>query len=268
MSALLSELGSLYKKIVSSYESKNYDAGLSTLESLKLSYFRALINEETAQALPETVSDQYRQALEMGVLLYVGKEDKEGFLRQMNELKGYYFDTDLASHKNSEYKYTLLGLYLVYLLMENQLSDFHSELERFTAQERSKNPCLLFAIEIEQSLMVGSYDRVLSSSNSIPHPCYKYFVSNLVETVRSLVADCNEVAYQCLPIDVALKYLLLESRQKLDQYIQENRPTWSIQNGYIFFSKTEDKTLKAIDIPAEKVMGDTLSYATELERIV
>ena len=32
--------------------------------------------------------------------------------------------------------------------------------------------------------------------------------------------------------------------------------------------KTEDKTLKATDIPAEKIMGDTLSYATELERIV
>ena len=63
MSALLSELESLYKKIVSSYESKNYDTGLSTLESLKLSYFRALMNEETAQGLPETISNQYRQAL-------------------------------------------------------------------------------------------------------------------------------------------------------------------------------------------------------------
>ena len=47
--------------------------------------------------------------------------------------------------------------------------------------------------------------------------------------------------------------------------IWSQRPTWRVEGDTIIFPKTENRSM---DIPASKLILQTLSYATELERIV
>lgn len=51
------------------------------------------------------------------------------------------------------------GLNLLFLLVENRLAEFHSELELMDDAERAEE-CVVFPVLLEQYLMVGSYDQV------------------------------------------------------------------------------------------------------------
>lgn len=51
------------------------------------------------------------------------------------------------------------GLNLLFLLVENRLAEFHSELELMEDAERASE-CVVFPVRLEQFLMVGSYDQV------------------------------------------------------------------------------------------------------------
>ena len=50
------------------------------------------------------------------------------------------------------------GLNLLFLLVENRLAEFHSELELMGDEERASE-CVMFPVRLEQFLMVGSYDQ-------------------------------------------------------------------------------------------------------------
>lgn len=83
------------------------------------------------------------------------------------------------------------------------------------------------------------------------------------------VADCSEVAYEKLGVDAAKSILLLDSDNALSHYAQEKHPEWVIGNGFVHFGNHLDhKPSKASDVPSLSLISETLSYATELERIV
>ena len=65
-----------------------------------------------------------RDILELGVFLAIKSEDSSAFQRGVSSVRPYY---DLGA--SSENQNTILGLNLLYLLVENKLADFHSELE-------------------------------------------------------------------------------------------------------------------------------------------
>lgn len=48
---------------------------------------------------------------------------------------------------------------MLFLLVENRLAEFHSELELMGDGERA-DECVIFPVRLEQYLMVGSYDQV------------------------------------------------------------------------------------------------------------
>jgi hypothetical protein len=54
---------------------------------------------------------------------------------------------------------TVLGLHLLYLLVENRLADFHCQLE-LLSEESHKSPAVLFCTQLEKHLVVGAYDEV------------------------------------------------------------------------------------------------------------
>lgn len=74
------------------------------------------------------------------------------------QLKPFYMDyaSELPSSPNRS---AVQGLNLLFLLVENRLAEFHSELELMGDGERSE-PCVVFPVRLEQYLMVGSYDQV------------------------------------------------------------------------------------------------------------
>ena len=77
----------------------------------------------------------------------------------------------------SNLRQTVLGLYLLFLIVENRLAEFHSEvnllslvcsacqilqLELMTSAELSSRE-IAFSISLEQFLMVGTYNQVMTS---------------------------------------------------------------------------------------------------------
>lgn len=58
------------------------------------------------------------------------------------------------------------------------------QLEHLTDEEKAI-PLIGFPIQLEEWLMEGSYNKILSHSNSPPTPFYTRYVARLVDTVRS-----------------------------------------------------------------------------------
>jgi 26S proteasome regulatory subunit N12 len=115
--------------------------------------------------------------------------------------------------------------------------------------------------------MEGTYNKVLEARAAVPSPLFQFFLGKLVLTVRANIADCAELAYQCLGLAEAQKMLLFASPAELSAYIQAHKPEWAVREGRVWF-KAPEKSLGATDIPSLRLVGETLSYATELDRIV
>merc|ERR1712179_792052 len=88
-------------------------------------------------------------ALEMGVLFSVVDQDLDAFARNLSQLKPYYTPSSEPTSSSSSSaqptspssapsrKCHILGLNLMDLLVENNLSEFHAELELLSSSEAS-----------------------------------------------------------------------------------------------------------------------------------
>lgn len=203
------------------------------------------------------------ETLELAVLVSVEEGDLAAFARNISQAKSYY---ESSQSTGSEQKAKILGLNLMYLLIENRLSEFHAELELLSEADAS-SPFITFPITLERQLMVGSYDEVLNAGSHIPDPSYNFFVENLLQTVRDSIADCLEVAYKTMSLEDARIMMKFNSKEELDEYIQECRDDWIVEGDDLCFQPPTGGS-KASDIPSRDLIKQVLSYATELERIV
>jgi 26S proteasome regulatory subunit N12 len=127
-------------------------------------------------------------------------------------------------------------------------------------------PTIAYPIMLEQYLMVGAFNQILSAKSVMPSPTFSFFMDSIVETVRYSVAECAEVAYANLTLASAQQLLMIDSRNDLISFIQSNRPDWIVEDDVITFQSTSGA--KSSDIPSMRLISETLNYATELERIV
>lgn len=220
----------------------------------------------SGQAAPVESIALAASALELGVLLSVADDDLDAFARNMSQLKPYYAALSSSNASSTERKCHVLGLNLMHLLVDNRLSEFHAELELLSEGEAS-TPFVSFPITLERQLMVGSYDEVLNASSNVPDPSYGLFMENLLETVRDSIADCVEVSYKSMKLSDAVTMMKFESTAELQEYVQEKREDWIVEGDRLTFQPPPMGS-KAVDIPSMKLMAQSLSYATELERIV
>jgi len=204
-------------------------------------------------------------ALEFGILLSVKDEDMDAFARNVAQIKSYYAAAPKTASPSTQ-RFHILGLNLMHLLVENNLSEFHAELELLSSTEAS-TPYISFPINLERQLMVGSYDEVLNAGAHVPDPSYTLFMDNLLQTVRDSIADCVEVSYKTMRVQDAVSMMKFDSEEDLLEYVQEFRDDWIVQGGELCFQPPKVGA-KASDIPSKKLIAQTLSYATELERIV
>ena len=202
-----------------------------------------------------------RQTFEQAALLSVKAEDMLAFECNVAQLKPYY-SIDQAQ---SELRYPVLGMNLLHLLVDNRMAEFHSELELLPEDGRA-NECIAFAIQLEQYLMEGSYSKVLGARSSCP-PQYSFFMDGLVNRIRDSIAECCEAAYQSLTLSEAQHMMNFTSQEEMLSYIKTNKEAWTVSGDAISFQQSEKKMTSA-DIPAMRLISESLLYATELERIV
>ena len=204
-------------------------------------------------------------ALEMGVLLSVADGNLKDFERNVSQLKPYY--SFVTSTSDPTKKCHILGLNLMHLLVENELAEFHAELEVLSPEEAATS-FISFPINLERQLMVGSYDEVINAGVNIPDPSYTLFMESLLMTVRESIADCMEVSYKTMKLDDAHKMLNLDKDMPVNEYAFMCREDWIISKQEELCFQPSELGFKASDIPNETMIRQNLGYATELERIV
>lgn len=132
-------------------------------------------------------------------------------------------------------QYTLLGLNLLRLLANNQIADFHTEVELIPT-EMLDNSFIKHPVLLEQYLMEGSYTKIIESRQEVPSSSYTYLMDPLIQTVRYVIlvrpwhpsllhfshfyfrcseeiAFCSEKAYPHLSVDHAKQLFILDQNQ-------------------------------------------------------
>jgi 26S proteasome regulatory subunit N12 len=201
------------------------------------------------------------EGLQQAVLLSLGLQDKEGFARHVAQLKPLYSTEELCQAGDA--KSLVVGLQLMFLLVENRLAEFHSELELLTEAERQIE-AIAFPIKLEQFMMVGSFNQVLAATESVPSATFNFFMGSIVKTVRDSIAECAQAAYASLSLDAAQKMLMLDSRDELFDFVASQ--AWTVEGQTIIFQLND--IARSTDVPSMRLLSESLAYATELERIV
>eukprot|EP00283_Hemiselmis_rufescens_P009506 CAMPEP_0173432970 /NCGR_PEP_ID=MMETSP1357-20121228/10588_1 /TAXON_ID=77926 /ORGANISM="Hemiselmis rufescens, Strain PCC563" /LENGTH=265 /DNA_ID=CAMNT_0014397639 /DNA_START=32 /DNA_END=829 /DNA_ORIENTATION=+ len=205
-----------------------------------------------------------REAYELACLsVSLPQDDVPSFDRHMSQLKTLYADY-AGVLPRSERQFELQGLGLLSLLAQSKIAEFHTEIELIPV-DQWENPFIRFPIKLEQYLMEGSYQKVLSSVGEVPAASYKCFVDKLSGTVRDSIAESLEAAFKTLPLAVGLKMLRFKDATELSDYTAMREREWVVDSSHIVF-KEEDK--EDLEVPSQRVIVETLSYAKELERIV
>mmetsp|Transcript_14966 Transcript_14966/g.43160 ORF Transcript_14966/g.43160 Transcript_14966/m.43160 type:complete len:256 (+) Transcript_14966:83-850(+) len=254
--SLPATLAPLLSELSAKYEVGDVVGGQETLSQLKIALLEVPPSPEASQIAC--------QALEMGVLLTVMDGNLDAFGRNVAQLKPHY--TRAGSAAVTPRKCHILGLNLMHLLVDNRLSEFHAELE-LLSEEEACNPLVSFPIELERQLMVGLYDQVLTTK--VPDASFQFFVDSLLQTVRDSIADCMEVSYKEMSLQSAMTMMKYTNPQDLMEYIQECRDDWIVQNNQtLCFQPPTGGSKVGTDIPSMQWIAQSLSYATEIERIV
>lgn len=204
-----------------------------------------------------------RETLELATFLSIADKDVKSFERHASQVKTYYNDYGHLL-PSSERKWTILGLNLLFLLAEDRMGEFHTQLELIPLKEHS-NMYVAFPVRLEQHLMEGTYNKVLSARSAAPAPSYTFFMDTLAETVRDKIAECSEQAYETLPIGQVPSMFMLKDVAALQAYIEEHEKPWTVDNNLLHFNQP---SLNKTDIPSHRLIRETLTYATELERII
>lgn len=207
-----------------------------------------------------------REILEQSALLSLRVKDESAFQRCITQLKTYYFDYS-EFLPPSVFKFDLLGAHLLYLLAENRIGEFHTELELISSHSESKGKDheeqIKFAIKLERCKMEGSYNK-MSSESSMKFPEYYHqFTEKLMQTSRNDIAESIEKVYDELSISHALNILMFKDTNSLLQFIEKRG--WRVEGEKIRFVANEQPKQ---EIGAPRLIAQNLRYANELERII
>jgi len=201
-----------------------------------------------------------RQILEYATLLSLKLGDVTAFERSITQLKTYY--SDYGPHlPASPHRYPILGVYLLHLLAENRIGEFHTELELI---QDHNNRYIKFPVQLEQYKMEGRYNKVWGAGDSIPVNYYEPFVGKLMQTARHDIGNSLETSYERLTLDDSRKLLMFgDDIAGFQKFVQER--AWRVSDKYINF--TPEEQLKP-ELGAIQLITQSLKYAHELERII
>ncbi|KAF8504218.1 COP9 signalosome [Gautieria morchelliformis] len=259
------QLVSLYQELMRAFDAQPSD--LKKCGALLLQLKMGLI--ETGLLLPQgqrNLDDLVvaREILEIGAFWSIRSKDVPSFDRYFCQLQTFYRDY-CSILPPSPREYPIQGLNLIRLLTQNRIADFHTTLESLPSEALHDNPFLKHPVNLERWLMEGSYSKVWSARNEAPADEYKFFVDSLMGTIRNEIASCEEAAYSSLPIKDACTLLFFNNRSELMTFAQQRGWEVDLMGEQIQFArKGEEK----IEIPKQKLIVASLTYARELEQIV
>lgn len=182
------------------------------------------------------------------------KENPQGFKQETNP-------------NHTSRKYALMGLYLLYLLISKGNSAFYLCLARFDDKIISDNVFINFAVQLEQALMEGTYNRIEMARSQAPAAEYAWFIDSLMGRIREEIAGCIEEAYEELN-EMTVGELLFTNDMNLIREITEKK-NWKNQNHMILFPrKTRSQHFDGEKIDSELLIKRSIFYSKHLEQII
>lgn len=161
-------------------------------------------------------------------------------------------------------KYELLGLNLLYLLSQNRIAEFHTELELLPADQLQTNKYISYPLTVEQYLMDGMYSKVIASRKASPFERYFFIMEALFLTVRAEIALCLEKAYHTVTFKDAAKKLHFISEEEAKNFGALRG--WKMRgNQFVFI---QDVVKKKEKIQSVNMAKQAVGYAKELVMIV
>jgi len=257
----------LFEKFKKAFDAEAFDTCVQHLTQLKVAMLGFSSLPPAAPSAPTQAQQQElllaREILEHGALVSIKTMDIPSFERYVAQLKIFYTDC-AAVLPESPKQYPILGLNLLRLLAQNRIAEFHTELELIPAALQHSNIYIKYPAQLEQHIMEGSYNKVLSAKqDGLYSQEGMYFMDMLVDTVREEIAECSEKAYNSISAANLQSLLMLASEAELGEYA-DNRG-WQISGGTVNFGKQDEQL---VQLPSSQLIRETLSYAKELERIV
>ncbi|PKX91929.1 proteasome regulatory particle lid subunit rpnL [Aspergillus novofumigatus IBT 16806] len=275
------DLRSLVSELHNALKRKQLEAANKLLSQAK----RTLLLQNALIPTPSTPSDLIplaREVLELGALASIRQTDAQGFTRYYQQLQPFYdLERDSTGSAKVDTKSSqrskITGLYLMLLLSMGDSTSFHTVLEGLVEEaslqgKRVEDDLYIkYPVDLERSLMEGSYDKVWRETNSerVPSEDFALFSNVLVGTIRSEIADCFEKAYPSLPISNAKNLLFLDSEGAVIEFAQQRG--WVLRDGRIYFPVEPEaaaRSEKDILVASSTVIENTIGYARELETIV
>ncbi|XP_018321633.1 26S proteasome non-ATPase regulatory subunit 8 [Agrilus planipennis] len=262
----VSEITTLYKQLKSEWGHTN--PNLSKCEQL-LADLKILLTTTIFLPTSHSLASQQelllaRDILEIGAQWSIAANDIPAFERYMAQLKCYYFD-----YKNqlpeSAFKYQLLGLNLLFLLSQNRVAEFHTELELLPADQLQNNVYIRHPLSIEQYLMEGSYNKIFLAKGNVPAKNYNFFMDILLDTIRGEIASCLESAFEKISLKDATRMLYLPNEVATKELASKKK--WKLEKDN-FYHFVPEVTKINEPLPAREFAEQAISYARELEMIV
>lgn len=160
-----SSLDSILSSLQSSLRSNDTSSASSQLSKAKLALLQSNALIPSQSVSPQSLSTA-RSILECGALISIRSRDPQSFIRYYSQLQPFYDFPGLQSHPSRE-RSQITGLYLLLLLSQGDYAGFHTLLETLIVAESGNggksvedDPYIRYPIELERSLMEGSYDQV------------------------------------------------------------------------------------------------------------
>lgn len=263
----VSEVQKTFEQLKKAYGSDDkVDLCLQLMAQLKIAMLGFSSLPPASPTAPSQTQQQElalaREILEHGALLSIKTMDIPAFERYVAQLKVYYTDC-AAQLPESPRQFPVLGLNLLRLLAQNRIAEFHTELEQIPMPLQQTNVYIKFPAQLEQHIMEGSYNKVLSAKqDGLYSQEGMFFMDMLVDTVRDEIAECSEKAYATIALADLQTLLMLGSEAELREFAETRG--WTVEAGSVTFAAPEKVTL----LPSTQLIQQTLSYAKELERIV
>jgi 26S proteasome regulatory subunit N12 len=174
------ELQSVLSELHSSLEQKQLDQAHALLSRAKRLLLQLNVLIPTP-ATPQPLLSLARQVLELGAITSIRQGDAPLFTRYYQQLQPFYdgerhlqatlgasAQIDMTTSQRSK----ITGLYLLLLLSMGNNTDFHTVLEGLVVEASLKghkvedDPYIRYPVELERSLMEGSYDKVWRETKS------------------------------------------------------------------------------------------------------
>lgn len=216
--------------------------------------------------VPSAELQMAREILEIGAFYSLEKRDVASFERYVAQLGSYYRDYKGQGMPESPNRPHIVGLYLLHLLAQNRLAEFHLELQLLDLREIQTNYYLRFPVEYEEFFMQGSYNKIFKQSQNLPAPNFQFFVDLLFDSIREQVATCMEASYRTMEVVAAGKMLFIDAVRQgplLQEYAEKRG--WTL-NGKVFEFPKEIK--REDTVPSAELVETAVSYARAMEIII